>query len=105
MKDLMNEVFDRLTPDVQSKIVNIAYLYDEKRYYEQQCTELINELSKEKEKNCKVSAELCKEKEKVSKAIEYIKNKGGYCKEYKLTSRPFNTLELDELLDILGGNE
>lgn len=45
--------------------------------------------------------ELKQLKEVINKAKEYIKNKGGYCEEYKMTSRPFNTIELDDLLGIL----
>ena len=45
--------------------------------------------------------ELKQLKEVIDKAKEYIKNKGGYCEEYKMTSRPFNTIELDDLLGIL----
>lgn len=44
-------------------------------------------------------------KEVIDKAVEYIKNKGGYCEEYKMTSRPFNTIELDNLLQILEDKE
>ena len=48
----------------------------------------------------------CKrQKEVIHKAVEYIKNKGGYCEEYKMTSRPFNTIELDNLLQILEDKE
>ena len=46
-----------------------------------------------------------KQKEVINKAVEYIKNKGGYCEEYKMTSRPFNTIELDNLLQILEDKE
>ena len=45
--------------------------------------------------------ELKQLKEVINKSKEFIKNKGGYCEEYKMTSRPFNTIELDDLLGIL----
>lgn len=46
-----------------------------------------------------------RQKEVIEKALEYIKNKGGYCEEYKMTTRPLNTIELDDLLQILENEE
>ena len=53
----------------------------------------------------KLEQQCKKQKEVINKAVEYIKNKGGYCEEYKMTSRPFNTIELDNLLQILEDKE
>ena len=76
----------------------IIYFYNVKdgKYYQSRYTHRwLNNLQQQ----CK------KQKEVIDKAIEYIKNKGGYCEEYKMTSRPFNTIELDNLLQILEDKE
>ena len=42
-------------------------------------------------------------KSRCEKAISYIKENGCFNEEYKLCTKPFNTLKLDDLLDILQG--
>ena len=81
MLDIVNDLSKKPTTELALQIMELS---SENLILEQQCK---------------------KQKEVINKAVEYIKNKGGYCEEYKMTSRPFNTIELDNLLQILEDKE
>lgn len=77
----------------------------EDKFYENEIKKLKNIIKSSNEVHNQIvesyENELKQLKEVINKAKEYIKNKGGYCEEYKMTSRQFNTIELDDLLGIL----
>ena len=74
-------------------------------FYQNEIKRLTNVINNSNEVHDQIIVSYEKElkqlKEVINKAKEFIKNKGGYCEEYKMTSRPFNTIELDDLLGIL----